>query len=120
MTITAQLAPTFSAGRCGKDVRSDLRVIFDPRTSGGLNIELTSRVSTYYGESIRAQALSVLKEMGVTNCHLLIEDEGALPFAISARIEAAVRRAWSGKGKRVLPERTAKQSPTQRDRLRRS
>jgi citrate lyase subunit beta / citryl-CoA lyase len=120
MTITAQLAPTFSAGRCGKDIRSDLRVTFDPRTSGGLDIQLTSRVSTYYGESIRAHARSVLKELGVSDCHLLIEDEGALTFAISARIEAAVRRAWSGKGKRVLPERTAKQSPTQRDRLRRS
>jgi citrate lyase subunit beta/citryl-CoA lyase len=58
--------------------------------------------------------------MGVVDAHLLIEDEGALPFVISARVEAAVRRAWGGKGKRVLPLRTAKQSPSQKDRLRRS
>ena len=120
MTSTAELAPTFTAGRSGKDVRSDLTVIFEPRSSGGIGIELVSRVSTYYGDSIRAQARDILQQMGVVDCHLRIEDEGALPFVISARIEAAVRRAWGGKGKRVLPERTAQQTPLQRDRLRRS
>ena len=111
---------TGEAGRSGKDVRSDLKVIFSPRTSGGIEIELVSRVASYYGDSIRAQATDVLKQLGVVDAHLKIEDEGALPFVISARIEAAVRRAWGGKGKRVLPERIAKQPSTQRDRLRRS
>ena len=119
-TATAEIATNYSAGRSGKDVRSDLKATFAPRTSGGIEIELTSRVATYYGDSIRSQALSVLTQMGVTDAHLLIEDEGALPFVISARIEAAVRRAWGGKGKRVLPERIAKQPASQRDRLRRS
>jgi citrate lyase subunit beta / citryl-CoA lyase len=119
-TATAQLASTSTAGRCGKDVRSDLKVTFEPRTSGGIHIELTSRVSTYYGDSIRSQAADVLQQIGVVDCHLKLEDEGALPFVISARIEAAVRRAWGGKGKRILPARTAKQDPLQRDRLRRS
>jgi citrate lyase subunit beta/citryl-CoA lyase len=111
---------TYSAGRSGKDVRSDLAVHFTPRASGGIEVELVSRVATYYGDSIKAQAADVLQQMGVVDAHLLIEDEGALPFAISARVEAAVRRAWGGKGKRVLPLRTAKQSPSQKDRLRRS
>ena len=102
---TAELATTYSAGRSGKDVRSDLTVSFTPRNSGGIEIELTSRVATYYGDSIRAQAVDVLEQMGVVDAHLKLEDEGALPFVISARIEAAVRRAWGGHGKRVLPER---------------
>ena len=120
MTAIAETTQNYAAGRCGKDVRSDCRVTFEPRASGGLEIELISRVATYYGESIREQAVDVLRQMGVVDCRLLIEDEGALPFVISARIEAAVRRAWGGKGKRVLPERTAHQMPLQRDRLRRS
>jgi citrate lyase subunit beta/citryl-CoA lyase len=119
-TATAELATTYSAGRSSKDIRSDLKATFTPRTSGGIEIELVSRVATYYGDSIRAQAVDVLKQMGVVDGHLKLEDEGALPFVISARVEAAVRRAWSGKGKRVLPERTAKQPSSQRDRLRRS
>ncbi len=108
------------AGRSGKDVRSDLKVTFSARNSGGIEVELVSRVGSYYGDSIRAQVTEVLKQMGVVDAHLRIEDEGALPFVISARVEAAVRRAWSGKGKRVLPEGTAKLAPSQRDRLRRS
>ncbi|HWR16007.1 MAG TPA: aldolase/citrate lyase family protein [Terriglobales bacterium] len=111
---------TYTAGRSGKDVRSDLAVHFTPRNSGGIEIELVSRVATYYGDSIKAQVLDVLKQMSVVDASVKIEDEGALPFVISARVEAAVRRAWSGKGKRVLPERTAHIPAAQRDRLRRS
>jgi citrate lyase subunit beta/citryl-CoA lyase len=122
MTSVAQTktTQTYTAGRSGKDVRSDLAVHFTPRSSGGIEIELVSRVSTYYGDSIRAQALDVLRQMSVVDAQVKIEDEGALPFVISARVEAAVRRAWGGKGKRVLPERTSKQPSSQRDRLRRS
>ena len=49
-----------------------------------------------------------------------MEDEGALPFVISARLEAAARRAGLGKGTRVLPERVALPPASARDRMRRS
>src|SRR5689334_15792575 len=101
-----EVTKTFCAGRSGKDVRSDVTVSFSPRTSGGIEMELISRVAAYYGDSIRAQVRGVLAQMGVADALVKIEDEGALPFVISARVEAAVRRAWHGKGKRVLPERT--------------
>ena len=80
------------AGRMGKDVRSDLHVRFEPRESG-IEIELISRVSLYYGENIRQQAAEVLAALGVNSGKLTITDEGALPFVIAARIEAAVRRS---------------------------
>lgn len=121
MSLTAvESGTSFSAGRSGKEARSDLKVQFTPLSSGGIEIALISRVATYYGESIRSQALDLLQQMGAADCHLSIEDEGALPFVISARLEAAVRRAWGGKGKSVLPECTAHRMPLQRDRLRRS
>lgn len=110
----------FEAGRCGSDVRSDLRVQFEPRNSGPVEIVLNSRVEPYYGDSIRAQATDVLQQLGVTHARVVIEDEGALPFVISARIEAAVRRAGLGEGHRALPEAAAKPAPSARDRLRRS
>lgn len=80
------------AGRMGKDVRSDLHVRFEPRESG-IEIELISRVSLYYGENIRQQTAEVLAALGVNSGKLTITDEGALPFVIAARIEAAVRRS---------------------------
>ncbi len=81
------------AGRAGGDIRSDCRVVFEPRSSGGIQIELTSRVEAYYGDKIRAQAKQLLAALKVSHAQLTIEDMGALPFVIAARIEAAVRRS---------------------------
>jgi citrate lyase subunit beta / citryl-CoA lyase len=108
------------AGRMGKDVRSDLHVAIEARESGGINLQLTSRVSLYYGEAIRKQVLDVLAALEVMNARVEVTDEGALPFVISARIEAAVKRAGLGSGKRVLPGSMASPKASAKDRLRRS
>jgi citrate lyase subunit beta/citryl-CoA lyase len=121
MATTANVnATAFEAGRGGKDVRSDCRAVFVPRTSGGLDIELQSKVAAYYGDAILTQARQVLADLGVEHARLLLEDQGALPFVIAARIEAAVRRAGLGEGRRSLPEQVALKAPSARDRLRRS
>jgi len=108
------------AGRCGTDVRSDLHVRIEPREGGGIVSDLASRVAPYYGDSIRRQSEEVLEALGIRHAHLEIHDEGALPFVIAARIEAAARRAGLGQGTRVLPERIALPPASGRDRIRRS
>ena len=108
------------AGRSGGDVRSDLQVTFEARDRGGIELELQSRVGLYYGESIRRQVRDVLNELGVEDAFVSIVDEGALPFVIAARIEAAVRRAGLGAGKTARPDATTLPAPSARDRLRRS
>ena len=108
------------AGHCGADIRSDVYVRVEPRDRGGLQIDLESRVNTYYGDSIRKQAEEVLEALGVRDAQVVIRDEGALPFVIAARIEAAVRRAGLGAGTRVLPDSVALPKASERDRLRRS
>jgi citrate lyase subunit beta / citryl-CoA lyase len=108
------------AGHSGPDIRSDLRVAIEPRSSGGLKLELESRVAPYYGRQIKAQVREVLKELGVEDALVSIHDEGALPFTIAARIEAAARRAGINNGHRALPERAVDPPPTARDHLRRS
>lgn len=107
------------AGRLGDDVRSDLHVAFEPRSSG-IEIDLQSRVAPYYGNAIQEQARQVLAALGVSGARITIRDQGALPFTIAARIEAAVRRAGLGQGKRALPERVPLPAPSAKDRLRRS
>lgn len=126
MATQVAASGVFEAGRWGKDVRSDCHIVIEPRDGGGVEIEFVSRVELYYGDSIREQAKSVLAELGVHNVKLTIHDEGALPYVISARIEAAVRRAGIGHGKPSFigaghhraagPEHKA----TARDRVRRS
>src|SRR5579864_824217 len=108
------------AGHCGPDVRSDLQVKIEAGERGGVQIEFESRVASYYGETIRRQAEEVLEALGVRHARVQIHDEGALPFVIAARIEAALRRAGLGYGTRVLPDRISLSEPSVRDRLRRS
>ncbi len=108
------------AGRSGDDVRSDVHVSFEARTDGGLVADLRSRVELYYGEAIRRQTHDVLRKLGVEHAFVEMVDEGALPFVIAARIEAAVRRASLGEGKSALPEAISLSAPSARDRLRRS
>lgn len=112
------------AGRRGPDVRSDCYVSFEPRRSGGIELVLASRVEAYYGESIRTQARKLLAQLGVEHARVAIEDQGALPFVIAARIEAAARRAGAVAeiniaGHHAEPELTERE-PSGRDRLRRS
>jgi len=108
------------AGPRGDDVRSDLHVTFERLEARGIDIQVESRVAAFYGENIRAQAHRVLTELGVAGGRLSIRDQGALPFVISARIEAAVRCTGFGKGLRALPEKVSLPGPSARDRLRRS
>jgi citrate lyase subunit beta / citryl-CoA lyase len=108
------------AGRLGEDVRSDLHVAFEPRDAGGIEIEIHSRVAALYGAAIEAQTRQVLTALGVANGRVVLHDQGALPYAIAARIECAVRRAGLGNGRRALPEPLPLADSSSRDRLRRS
>jgi citrate lyase subunit beta/citryl-CoA lyase len=101
-----------SAGRRGDDVRSDLYVEIDPKDSGEVVVQLKSKVAALYGQAIAIQATRLLAELGVEHAAVLIEDQGALPFTIAARIEAAAGRA--------TPAPTTARPPSDRKRLRRS
>src|ERR1051325_2554366 len=128
MATTANAnAVKFAAGRFAADTRSDCRVVFEPRRSDGIEIELQSKVAAYYSDSIQTEARASMAALGVEHGHLLIEDAGALPYTIAARIEAVVKRAGLAKGKRYLPHpsKTGLGGPpgapaTARDRMRRS
>lgn len=94
---------TVSAGNKGDKDRSDCFVMLTLADSGGIRIELKSKVKSLYGESIVTLCNNVLKSLDVHHATLLVEDKGALPFVIAARIEAAVKKAAST-DKEYLPE----------------
>jgi citrate lyase subunit beta/citryl-CoA lyase len=119
-SVEEKTAGPGEAGHFGKDVRSDLHVAIEPRDGGGLDITTESRVAPYYGDSILAQARQVLEVLGIKHARVALHDEGALPFVISARIEAAAKRAGLGLGRKASPEQMTLPEPSARDRLRRS
>jgi len=108
------------AGRRGEGVRSDVWAGIDLKAKGGVQLHLVSKVDPYYGDSLRSQARAILQALGITHARLEVQDQGALPFVVAARIEAAARRAGAAAGD-ARPKRTAPKPPEPtRDRLRRS
>jgi len=78
-------------GNKGKGVKSDCFITFEITEKGGIEIILESKVKVMYGDSIIKLANEILKFFNIENAKLSIEDSGALPFVITARIEAAIK-----------------------------
>jgi len=81
-----------TAGNKGEKDRSDCYISLELKTSGGIQINITSKVATLYQEAINDLCLSVLTYFGIENALLEVEDKGALPFVMAARLEAAVKQ----------------------------
>lgn len=109
------------AGRRGADVRSDCWMKLIPTKSGGIQFQMDSKVKIMYGNSIEQLVLQGLKYFDIANIMVELEDSGALPFAIMARLETAVRRLKLDNGKQWLPEfKEFGKYKTSYDRFRRS
>ncbi len=119
-TRNAKGPATGSAGRQGPEVRSDCRVTLQPLRSGGLALSVRSKVAPYYGAAIDEQLRAALKALGVRHARLELDDAGALPFVLAARLEAAARRAGISGGDARPPRLAPVPAPSARDRRRRS
>lgn len=83
---------TIVTGNKGLKVRSDCEITLEPATGGGIRIELKSKVKTLYGASIEKLCTEILNYFNISDAYIKIDDSGALPFVISARLEAAIRK----------------------------
>jgi citrate lyase subunit beta/citryl-CoA lyase len=83
---------TATAGNRGDNIRSDCFVRITLRDTGGIDIHLESKVAGIFGEQIIQQAGEVLTAMGVKHARVELDDTGALPFVIAARLEAALKK----------------------------
>ncbi len=80
------------SGNSGPKVRSDCEISLGLRGEGGISIDLRSKVGVLYGESIRKQCIEILNYYQIRDAVLSIDDSGALPFVISARLESAIKK----------------------------
>ncbi len=90
-------------GNAGPRIRSDCELKFEPTKSGGIEIKLASKVKSMYAKSITAELEKGLNYFGIKNAIIEINDSGALPFVLMARLEAAVK-AHVDSDKELLPE----------------
>ena len=107
-----------TTGNQGEKVRSDCKVKLELRKQGGIDLHLESKVDRLFGAQIRTQVEEVLAATGVSDAKVEINDSGALPFVIAARLEAAVRQLMEPDAP-CLPEIIPQnQYETERDRTR--
>ncbi len=110
-----------SAGKQGDNIRSDCYFEIELKNSGGIKIDLKSKVDTMYGESIKQMILDMCKYFALKDAKILCEDYGALPFVLAARFELAVRRLFPEiKKEYLLPFHKKNLYSTKKDQLRRS
>lgn len=111
---------TGAAGNRGSDIRSDCYFEIVLTDSGGIQMNIRSKVDRLFGTENRQLIRDMLTFFDIPNAKVILEDSGALPFVIMARIEAAVKIV-SNTNKDYLPELLPENCySTTRDRYRRS
>ena len=110
-----------SAGKRGKEVRSDCYIELELKEKGGLKIDLKSKVDIMYGESIKTLVLGMCDFYNIEHAQIYIEDFGALNYTIMARFELAVKKLNLDEKRECLPDfNKVYNYKTTKDRLRRS
>ena len=106
------------AGNKGEGIRSDCQITLELTDSGGLQLDLISKVESMYGESIRQMVRRVVDFFGITDVRILVEDTGALPHVIAARLEAAIKMLVNTDKEFLLPLLAENEYSTLKDRSR--
>ncbi|HTR25790.1 MAG TPA: citrate lyase acyl carrier protein [Terriglobales bacterium] len=71
---------------------SDLMVKVTPNQNGMLEVVVRSEVIKQFGKQIRRVIDDTLSKLEVSEGTVVVEDKGALDYAIQARVQAAVLR----------------------------
>jgi len=110
----------FTAGPTGDKIRSDCQVTYTP-SHHPLRVEIKSMVAVLFGSSLKKLVEEALATLGITTGEFVLNDFGALPWVVQARLETVIKRAFPRLQSQVLPELKAQSLyGTTRDHFRRS
>ncbi|MFO8236526.1 MAG: aldolase/citrate lyase family protein [Bacteroidales bacterium] len=106
------------AGNKGENIRSDCFVTFELKKSGGIDLDIQSKVDILFGKSIEELTEEILEYFGIENAFVKIEDSGALPWIIAARVEAAIKNLIKTEKEYLLPLIKENQYDSEKERFR--
>ena len=72
---------------------NDVYVQLLPNPKDSIDIRLKSVVYQQFKDQILSVAHATLNRLNITSCILILDDQGALDYTITARIESAVKRS---------------------------
>jgi citrate lyase subunit beta/citryl-CoA lyase len=97
------MTKTETAGNRGEKVRSDCFVSLTSDSGEGNVVFVNSKVKSMYGDSIAELGRNMLTFFGIEHAKLEIDDRGALPFIIAARLEAVIKKHIKTDKEYLLP-----------------
>ena len=106
------------AGNQGDKIKSDCWVSFESKQSGGIDIQIESKVQPMFGEALSQLTSKILNFFDIKNAQLIIKDKGALDFVIAARIEAAIKQSITTEKEFLLPIIEENQNATKKEQFR--
>lgn len=92
-----------TAGNTGKKIRSECFVRLELTQTGGIQLNLKSKVIALYEKAIRDLILDVIRFFDIQNAKIDMEDTGALPWTMAARLEAAIKQVLKTDREYLLP-----------------
>lgn len=107
-----------TAGNKGKSVRSDCFITLELTSEGGVLVEITSKVKALYGKQIEAEVKEITAFFGINHARITVEDSGAVPLVIAARMEACIKRLVDTDKVYLLPFLPANKYVTSKDKHR--
>ncbi len=83
--------------KAGLDERGDVLICLSPAAeNSGIQIDVESTLKSLFGDQIRASVLGVIEGYGLKDLRMTVRDQGALDYAIRARVQTAIERALKG------------------------
>ena len=92
--MTTESRKILHEAEAGFHDKGDVVIHLKPGSVGsGIQLDIHSKVMALFGSQIRASVLEEITEYGLTDIHVAVRDQGALDYAIRARVQTAVERA---------------------------
>ena len=110
----------FTSGNSGPGARGDCSVSLMLKESGGITLNIKSKVGDLFGKSLKNTCLEMMEYYGIPDADINLEDSGSLPFILRSRIEAAVFKAFPDCKPFLNTDQILYFNVTKKDRSRRS
>lgn len=105
-------------GNYGAKVRSDCQVIMEICQSGGIDLQINSKVNALFGNSNRELIMEMLNFYKIKNAIIVLNDSGAIVPVITARMEAAIKSLIATDKDFLLPQIKENTTLTAKDKMR--
>lgn len=106
------------AGNFDSKLRGDCKIRIELSASGGIHIELNSKVKPFFQKSINSLVYGMLEFYSIENAKVIIWDSGALNYVLAARIEAAIKQVIDSTHDYLLPQIEQNLNSSTKDRYR--